>query len=154
MGNNDMFKEMIRIQREMDHLFQTHFREAEHPLIESKTVAPLHGEFRVPLCHFEETNNAFFLNFELPGTKPEDIQLDLNNKEVEIRVQSKTKQEQTNTKAGNYQFGSYASNFYRKIPLYQDIDTEKIKTKYENGILQLELPKLDVTTQKKRIHIT
>lgn len=151
MWNFDLFKEMQRIQNEIDKMFTNNFKDTEHPMIESKTLTPNNKPARMPACDFKETKDAFLLNFEIPGAKPENINLDVTNNAIQLEVEQKDKQEVKDEK--QYSFSAYKNRFYRRIPLDTEIDTEKVMAKYENGILNVTAPKLHPNNDHKKISI-
>jgi len=129
---------MKRIQKEIDSMFQTSFRDFRHPLIDG-------SDFRMPLTDVEETENSITATFELPGAKKDEIQLNVTPKEIEVKV------EQKQEKQGSYTFTT--RQYYRKLPLLTEINPERAEAKYENGVLEVKMPKMERIDSKKRLQI-
>lgn len=105
-------------------------------------VKPLHGEglpaqIRVDV---KETPNAYTLEAEIPGVSKEDIQVNVEGNVVSLRAEVKQFDRQTDgekvLRSERY-FGSVSRSF--QMPA--DIDNSGARAKYENGVLQLVLPK-------------
>jgi HSP20 family protein len=77
---------------------------------------------------------------EIPGVKKEDIQVSVDGNQVAISAEVKRQKEE---KQGEKTLRSerYYGKVYRSFALGQDVDQEKAQAKYENGVLELRLPK-------------
>ncbi len=91
------------------------------------------GEF--PRCDVDETDEAFLMNLDLPGVKKENINIEVND-----RVMTVTGERKGETSKDGYSERFYG-NFQRSFSLPEHIDTERIEAHYENGVLQVALPK-------------
>lgn len=95
------------------------------------------GGMRVNLREDEE---KYLLEAELPGVNKEEIILKSNDDVLTIAVK---RDERIEKKDENYivrerRYGSMSRSFY-----FDDVDFEKVKAKFENGILYVTLPKLE-----------
>jgi HSP20 family protein len=89
-----------------------------------------------PKFNIQETNDEFFVELAVPGYSKNDFQINVEDKQLIIKV------EQELTDESNYlkkEFSKY--NFEKKFTLSEKIDAENIKASYEFGILSLSLPK-------------
>jgi HSP20 family protein len=86
---------------------------------------------------------------DLPGFEKEDIEVYIEDGTLVIRA---TRKEEVEEKKRNYirQERMYGE-IYRRIPLPVDIEVEKISARYNNGILEVILPK--VGKERKTIKI-
>ena len=105
-------------------------------------VKPLHGDalpaqIRVDV---KETPQAYTLEAEVPGVSKEDIHVNVEGNVVTLRTEVKQQDRQTD---GEKLLRSerYYGAVSRSFQLPQDIDNATSKAKYENGVLQLTLPK-------------
>ena len=105
-------------------------------------VKPLHGDalpaqIRVDV---KETPQAYTLEAEVPGVSKEDIHVNVDGNVVTLRTEVKQQDRQTD---GEKLLRSerYYGAVSRSFQLPQDIDNATSKAKYENGVLQLTLPK-------------
>ena len=67
---------------------------------------------------------------------------------------SAEKEEETKSEEKNYISREFSySSFYRSFVLPDNLLTEKIDAKYENGVLKLKLPKTEVSITEPVKHI-
>ncbi|NRR31655.1 Hsp20/alpha crystallin family protein [Oxalobacteraceae bacterium] len=87
-----------------------------------------------------ETEQAYSVRAELPGMKKEDIKVDIDGKRVSIAAETKRESER---KEGETVVRSerYVGQQYRSFTLEQDVDDVKAVAKYQDGVLELTLPK-------------
>lgn len=100
-----------------------------------------------PLVDIIDEKDNIIAKAELPGVNKEDIKVTLSNNTLTIRGERKKEQE---TKKENYYccervHGSYS----RTIALPVDIDREKIKSSFKNGVLEMVLPKAKESKPKE-----
>lgn len=100
-----------------------------------------------PAVDVSETPEAISVTAELPGMKPEEVELHVENNYLVIRGQKKS---ETEEKKENYLHRecSYGS-FSRSIPLPAEVQPEQITAKYKNGILKVHLPKSEKAMTKR-----
>lgn len=105
-------------------------------------VKPLHGDslptqIRVDV---KETPEAYTLQAEVPGVSKDDIQVNVDGKLVTLRAE--IKQQDSQTEGGKLlRSERYYGAVSRSFQLPVDVDNSAAKAKYENGVLQLTLPK-------------
>ena len=94
-----------------------------------------------------ETENAYILESDLPGFSREDIHAEINNGYLTIRAEHKSENED---KSESYlrRERSYGS-FSRTFDL-DGIDAEAITASFKNGVLTLELPKMQQKVEEAR----
>lgn len=90
-------------------------------------------------CDIQDKGDHYLLEAELPGFQKEDISLDLNGDNMIITARHNSEKEDKGE--GNYlrrerKYGSYSRSFN-----VSGINTEGIKAAYNNGILEVTLPK-------------
>jgi HSP20 family protein len=86
-----------------------------------------------------ETDDAAFIEAELPGVKKEDININVENGVLTISAEKNAEEEEKGRKyfTKEIKHGSVKRAF--EIPEY--LNEEEIKAKFENGILKVEIPK-------------
>ncbi len=99
------------------------------------------GNYRKARADFEETDNEFILEIELPGVEKEDIELNIMDSGIEIRAEKKQEKEREDKEKGEYIFSKSYAGFARYIDLPEEADLEKIDAEYKNGILEIRVPK-------------
>lgn len=99
--------------------------------------APMMKNFNTDI---RETKDAYIIDAELPGFEKQDIAIDYANNYLTI---SATRKEDSEIEEKQYirrerQSGELVRRFY-----LENIDEEKIKAKFKNGILEIQLPKVE-----------
>lgn len=100
----------------------------------------------VPAVNVKETDNAFQLELAAPGLKKEDLKVNVENNTLTIAYKHETKTDETTPKFTRHEFGFSA--FERSFRLPKTVNADEIKATYTDGILTVELPKVDVKEEK------
>jgi HSP20 family protein len=83
----------------------------------------------------------------LPGVKPEEIDVAVEDNVLSIRGESAM---ETETEESGYLIRERSSGtFYRAIRLPDSVDTNKIKSAYKDGVLTITMPKAEEKKRKK-----
>ena len=104
-----------------------------------------------PKVSISENEQSFSVNAELPGVKKEEIHVDLEENSLTLSGEKKFKNEE---KKENYHliessFGAFSRTFY----LPDNVNIEKIEAKFEDGILNITIPKMEVKKLSNKIKI-
>lgn len=105
-----------------------------------------------PAVNIAETATGFELEFAAPGFEKQDFSLNVEDGYLTVRAKRENKQEETNERftRREFRFESFDRSF--KIP--ETVNQETIKAVYQNGVLQVTLPKKEAaTTIAKTIEI-
>lgn len=96
----------------------------------------------------KENDNAYTVHADLPGVKKEDIHVNIEGNTVSISAEVK---HETERKEGEKLLRSerYYGKVYRSFTLGHDVDEAAAKAKFENGVLDLTLPKKTAGTTKR-----
>lgn len=94
-----------------------------------------------PSAEMEETDDAIHLRLEIPGVKPEDLDIQVSAEDVSIRGERKS--EAKTEEKGMMRTEFYYGQFERVIPLSTRINSKDVKAEYNNGIVALTLPKAE-----------
>jgi HSP20 family protein len=86
-----------------------------------------------------EDSESLQITMELPGVRPEDVKLSLENNMLTIRGEKRQQLEEQAERIHRYE-RSYGA-FERTFALPNTVDPEKISAKYEHGILAVTIPK-------------
>ena len=107
------------------------------------------GSF-VPAVDIYEDAGKLALTFEVPGIKPEDVDVRVENNTLTVRGERSiaTEQKEENFRRIERRFGS----FVRSFTLPQTVDTEQVNAHAEHGVLVIELPK-KAAAQPKQIKV-
>ena len=110
------------------------------------------GLVRMPEADVVETENHIQVLLELPGMKPEDIELSLENNVLTV---SGEKQEERNEgdETRTYHLSERRwGRFSRSFVLPREVDPDKIEARFENGVLTITVPKTE-KARRRRIEI-
>ena len=105
-----------------------------------KSNMPIMKAFR-PALEIKEKNNMYKIKVELPNVNKEDIDVDLAKNAISIKAESKFEEckEDENVKTSEFRYGKFS----RVIPLEHEVKVDEAKSEFKNGILHIELPKLN-----------
>ena len=100
-----------------------------------------------PSVDIAESDKEFEIQFQLPGLKKEDIQINVDSDRLTVSGERKFENEK---KEKNYHtveshYGSFSRSFY----LPDSVNAEKIDASYKDGILTVLVPK-DAKKESKR----
>jgi len=87
------------------------------------------------------------INAELPGMSKEDVDISLTGNILTIQGERKAEEEVKDE--DYYCCERYRGAFYRAIQLPSGLETDKIEATYDNGILEITLPKSSEVKPKK-----
>ena len=88
-----------------------------------------------------DKNNEYDIRAELPGVNKNDLDISLNDGYLTITA---TKTEEKNEDEKSYKKSEFSYGvFSRTIQLAQEVDSDKIEAKLENGVLKIVAPKLN-----------
>ena len=124
-------------------------------LFDSAFVLPMNGTRGVIWPHIDlvENHESFVLKAELPGFKPDDIDINIQDNTLVLRGKF-DESKQDNGKEGQYHIRERRqSSFERILTLPTAVDANKVNAEFEQGVLTLTLPKHEAVLPKK-IQIT
>lgn len=95
-----------------------------------------------PSCDVSETKEHYLISFDMPGVRKEEIKIEVHGRELLV---SGERQREMNEKQGETSFRRERSygRFERSFTLPSTITSEKIEAHYENGVLNVALPKAE-----------
>ena len=107
-----------------------------------------------PMVDIKEMDDAFVLTAELPGMKPEDVEVTLQKNVLTICGEKETKKEED--KENYYRMERSYGSFTRTVPLPADVvDDDNVDATFADGVLTIKLPKLpEAQTVAKQIPVT
>lgn|SRR5690625_4403642 len=103
-----------------------------------------------PAVDIRETEDAYFIEAEVPGVDPKDIEVTLGNNVLTLKGERKQNQESSegNTRYRECSYGS----FVRRFSLPETANEDSIEAKAEHGVLKLRLDK-KAKDQPRRIEV-
>lgn len=94
-----------------------------------------------------QTPTDIVVTSTIAGVNPEDLDVEITRESVTIR--GKREREETVSSDDYFYQECYWGRFSRSIILPQEIDADKANATFNNGILRVELPKLDKQRVRK-----
>lgn len=88
---------------------------------------------------------------ELPGAKPEDVDITVHN--GVLTISGKLQEEREEERRGYLVRERRSGSFRRSLQLPQDADEDQIKANFENGVLEVKIPGAAAIQEPKRIQI-
>ena len=134
------FEELDRMRRRMEQLSEN--------LTEGLFREPSAGVF--PLINVTEDDDKFYVRAELPGLKPDELDISVTGDAVTIKGERKIPVE--DEKSIYHRREREAGSFSRIINLPTQIDTGKVKARSADGVLTLTMSKAE-STKPKQIQI-
>ena len=95
----------------------------------------------LPACDVFEGEDAVKIVAEVPGVRPEDVKISLENNLLSIRGEKQQQAEEKTERVHRYE-RSYGT-FERTFALPSTVDPDKIVASYEHGILTVSIPKVE-----------
>ena len=103
---------------------------------------------RIPVVDIAETDIAYQVKAELPGTRKEDVDVTVDDGVLTIKAEQNDNQEQIENGQLIRQERSYGK-FVRSLRLGANVDEETITAEYRDGVLSITLPKAKEVQPRK-----
>lgn len=106
----------------------------------------------IPAVNIQESDENFLLALAAPGKVREDFKIELDNDVITISSEER-KEQDPSEKNGKFTRKEFSySTFKRAFSLPDTVDNEKISASYNNGVLEINLPKREeAKVQPKRM---
>lgn len=102
----------------------------------------------LPAVNIREDGRAFYLELAVPGMDKKDLHLEVKDDVLTISSEHKEEKQQENDgyKRKEFSYSSFCRSFY----LPEDVNSENISASYKDGILNVEIPKLEEERKKQK----
>jgi HSP20 family protein len=94
-----------------------------------------------------ETDEDFVLRADLPGLTENDVNIELEDNVLTISGQRKAEHEER--KEGYYRVERASGSFSRSLTLPEGVDPESVQASFENGVLEVRIPKPEQRKPRK-----
>jgi HSP20 family protein len=101
----------------------------------------------VPALDVWETDSDVVYAFDLPGIPESDISIEV--KDDTLTVSAKRDRTEESSDNGFYRFERRYGTFARAVGLPQGVDQDQINARYENGVLEVRVPKPEQAQPRK-----
>ncbi len=95
-----------------------------------------------PSCDINEAKDHYLVSFDMPGVKKEDIKIEVQGNQLLISGERQRETKEQGRETTLHHERAYGK-FERTFVLPASIDSEKIEAHYENGVLNVALPKVE-----------
>ena len=127
----DPLQDLLTLQERMNRLFEESLK--------TRLEVEAGGQGWQPLADVYETSGSFVVLLELPGVEQEDVEIHVDGDAVVVRGQRKlgaARPERYHRMERSY------GSFSRSFSLAVEVDPEAVSAQFKDGLLRLELPKL------------
>ncbi len=101
---------------------------------------------KVPATNITELENEYLVELASPGLSKKDFEVEVNDNTLEICVE---KEEESKEEKDKYTRREYDyRSFYRSFTLPENVQADKIKAEYKEGVLKVHLPKMPDSGKK------
>jgi HSP20 family protein len=125
------------LRREIDRLFEDTFGRGES------------GAAWSPAVDIRESDNELNLELELPGIKPEEVEITADNGILTIRGEKRGERKEGDENSRYHMVERSYGSFMRSFQLPQGLDESKIEADYSDGILAVRIPKTALPQPRK-----
>jgi len=129
---------LAKLHNEMDDLFDGFFRGLDRPFAGYKAW---------PALDVAEQDDAIVVRAEVPGCKPEEIDISVYGNTLTISGEKKETKEDKHK--GYYHMETTYGSFRRDVNLPTDVDNSKVEATCKDGVLSITLPKAEVSKAVK-----
>lgn len=100
-----------------------------------------------PSIELQDENDHFLVSADVPGLKKEDLNISVEGNLLTLQGERKIQQEK---KEKGYQYSEkFYGKFTRVVELPTEIQADKVKAAYKDGVLEITLPKSENAKPKK-----
>ncbi len=152
----DPFEEIRRLEEEIDSIFSDFWRTTGRTALPSRKketgksgIVPEGSFMWSPAVDVIEREKEVIVKADLPAVNKKDIKIKVNPESVSISGEvKKEKKEESET---YHREERIYGRFNRVISLPVEVDPEKAEAKFENGVLEITLPKIKPGKRTKEI---
>ncbi len=107
-------------------------------------------EARVPAVDVIDRDKEIVLRAELPGVKKDDIEVTVTERYATLRASAS--REEKEEKGQYYRHETCTGSFERSVLLPTEVESDKARAQFKDGILEVTLPKL-AGTQRRSVKV-
>lgn len=119
------------------------------PFAASNRMADL---LRAPEADVVERENEIGVMLEMPGMKPEDINIDLDNNVLTISGEKHEERTEGDERSTWHLSERRYGKFSRSFVLPRDVEPDGIQARFEDGVLNISVPKSE-RARRRRIEV-
>ncbi len=131
-------RELFSMQDSMDRLFSEYFSDDQ-----ARDTAAL-----MPRVDLKQKEDELIVKMTIPGVDPDDIEITVAENVLTVKAEMSSEKEEKDEKAIYHIHEHRYTSYYREIPLPTEVEADKAVAEYNNGVLELVLPKAEIVKPK------
>jgi HSP20 family protein len=139
--------ELIPGEGDIDRMFGGFFERRLRPFWPERWWPSIGVELGKPAVDLYEEKDDIVVKAELPGMEKDNIEVNLSANRLTIKGEKK--QEEEIKKEGYYRSERSYGSFVRTLELPREVQTDKVKAAFKDGILEIRLPKTEEAKRKE-----
>lgn len=100
-----------------------------------------------PATDINESEAGYEITMDLPGIKPEEVAIEIHEQRLQIKGERAASSNEKENKT-HYNERVYG-NFHRTFKLPKDANESAIDAKFEHGVLNISIPKIEKVQPRK-----
>jgi len=141
----DPFKEFDYLQNRIGHLFE----HDSYATAEQGGEAELGRADWAPVVDITEDDHGYLIEAELPRVKKEDVKIRVANKQLSISGERTFQAENKEDAKKYHRVERSYGRFVRTFRLPEDVDADKVKAEFSEGVLSVSIPKSEQSKPKE-----
>jgi HSP20 family protein len=133
--------ELVSLRQAMDRLFEDSF-------VRSRTWGPGENGASLPL-DVTNTQDALVVEASLPGIRPDDVEITVEDGTLTIRAQSQSEREERGQDGELLLSEIRRGSVSRAIALPNGLEPDKASATFEHGILRLRIPRAEAVKPRQ-----
>lgn len=135
------------MERVFDSMFHRGWLRPFHELFPEWRLTDRDFDLRMPKVDILDNEEEILVRAELPGVDKKDLDVNLSGQMLTIKAE--TKQEEKEEKGEYFRSEITRGSFRRTLQLPAEVDETGVKAMFNNGMLEVHLPKTRKSTKQK-----
>ena len=141
------FMDLTRWERDMDRMMEDFFGRRARPWLPTRWFGNEQMDLTDPAVDMFEEKDDIVVKAEIPGMEKNNIEVNLTDHTLTIKGEKKKEDEVK--KENNYRSERSYGSFLRTLPLPADVQGDKVKANFENGVMEVRLLKTEAAKAKE-----
>lgn len=144
---------LTRFQDEMNRMFEDFMSSSPWSMTPSQFFGDYAPTRFVPRMDISDSGEALQISAELPGMEADDVEINLRGDHLQIRGEKRQEETEEDEDRGYYRTERTFGTFERTIPLPEEVDADKAEARFNNGVLDISIPKREGEVSSKKVEI-
>jgi HSP20 family protein len=141
------FSDLTRWERDMERMMDDFFDRRMRPWWPERWLRTEGFTTNVPALDVFEEKDELVVKAELPGMEKDNVEVNLTDHTLTIKGEKKKEEEVKEEKY--YRSERSYGSFVRTLQLPADVQADKVKASFKNGVLEVRLPKTEEAKAKE-----